>query len=145
MNDPWKILYLISSLLVSAVALAGVDEIPTGNWMGSIEKHKDIERSVKFKVKASDEKQYRITMFLEERPYAFSDLETDARKMTFKLDTGSTYSCLLERTLSGNFSGNCILEIEDETRTIKLIMVAPDVDPQQTEEETEEDSTDPEG
>ena len=117
-------LTMISGLLIiNLVTLA--DELPEGEWQGSVIMYEQAEQLAKFKVRQKSSG-VKITMYYNSRPYQFGNLSIDADKMTFTLDTGSAYSCELSRLDDDKFSGECVLETEEEKRTIELNMQPPE-------------------
>ena len=117
-------LYLFSALILfNLVTLA--DELLEGEWQGSVIMHEQAEQLATFKVRHKNSG-FKITMYYNNRPYQFEDLSVNADKMTFTLDTGSIYDCELTCPDSDKFSGECILETEEETRTVVINMQPPD-------------------
>jgi len=121
--------YLTRCCLFSALILLNsltfADELLEGEWQGSVIMHEQAEQLATFKVRHKNSG-FKITMYFNNRPYQFEDLSVGADKMTFALDTGSVYGCELTRKDSDKFSGECVMETEEEKRTIVINMQSPD-------------------
>lgn len=98
------------------------EPLPQGSWFGVVTMHQQQELEVNFKVIKIDEKEYKITMFYDDRPYTFDKLDIAEDEVSFELDTGAKYDCNLGRKGTNVMSGKCTLDIENETRTILLKM-----------------------
>lgn len=69
----------------------------------------------------------RVTMYLNERPFEFTDLEIKSGVLSFSLDTGNSRKCELKAQDDGTFAGDCVLPDNDAKR-IALTMVPPKPD-----------------
>ena len=117
---------LLLSTLISLSVLSGhylqAEPLTPGKWFGIVTMHHQPELESNFKVIQTDEEEYKITMFYDDRPYTFDKLDISDDEITFELDTGAKYDCKLGRKVKNIMSGRCTLDMENETRTILMEM-----------------------
>jgi hypothetical protein len=103
------------------------ENLVSGNWSGSVTMPEKQQRPSAFKVNNTSEGSYQIMMLYNDRPYSFENLITNDDELTFTLDTGTVYSCILAWKEEGKLSGECQSKQSDEsTRTISLEMLPPE-------------------
>lgn len=99
----------------------------SGNWSGSVTMPEKQQRPATFKVNNKSEGDYKIMLLYNDRPYSFENLVVEDDELTFTLDTGTIYSCILVWQEEGNLSGECLSEQSKEsTRIINLNMLPPE-------------------
>lgn len=101
-------------------------ELVSGNWEGTVEMHKRTEKFSTFVVEQSSSGEYSITLYYDERPYSFENIQVKDDGLTFELDTGSKYNCKLIWDDNRFFAGECTITLNDEIRTINIRMYAPE-------------------
>lgn len=82
---------------------------------------------VQLKEEGGSPKIQRVTMYLNERPFEFTDLEIKPGVLSFSLDTGNSRKCELKVQDDGTFAGDCMLP-DSEAQRIALTMVPPKPD-----------------
>ena len=119
-------IFSLSMIFVFSFATNG-ENLVAGNWSGSVTMPEKPQRPSTFKVNNTSEGSYKIMMLYNDRPYSFENLKTDDGELTFSLDTGTVYSCILAWKEEGKLSGECQSKQTDKsTRTISLEMLPPE-------------------
>ena len=124
----YSIVFLLCSTLNCAVADEGLQE---GVWPASIKlagKDKAAARVHVSKQAESDEQaKTKMTMFVEDTPLEFIDLDIRKDSLRFNLDTGTMSKCVMNKDPdSGGYQGFCeVSEAKDKKERIELSMRPP--------------------
>jgi hypothetical protein len=139
-----KIIYSIVFLLFSWLNCAVADEgLQEGVWPASIKlagKDKAAARvHVSKQAEADAPEKTRITMYVEDTPLEFIDLDIRKNSLHFNLDTGTLSKCIMNKDPeSGAYQGFCeVSEAKDKKERIELSM-RPPTQPDSNSEETEQ-------
>jgi len=136
------LLFLIMALTPYSVFSA---ELVEGEREGKIKLHGqefDPATFVVRSIKKDDELIYKIEMIHDDRLYDFDRLTFDSKEMSFFLDTGREYNCVLsldekvkndikECKDKKGYCGECIHLVDDETQKLVIINIKPP--PEETE------------
>lgn len=139
-----KIHFSIVLIIFSTLNCAHADEnLQEGMWPASIKlsgKDKAAARVHVSKQAESDEpSKTRITMYVDETPLEFIDLDIRKNSLHFNLDTGTLSKCVMNKDPdSGAYQGFCdVSEAKDKKERIELSMrppTQPDSNPAETEQ-----------
>lgn len=127
-----KISYSLVILLCSTLNCAVADEsLQEGMWPASIKlagKDKAAARVHVSKQAESDEQsKTKMTMFVEETPLEFIDLDIRKDSLHFNLDTGTMSKCVMNKDPdSGGYQGFCeVVDSKDKPERIEITMRPP--------------------
>ena len=106
------------------------EELQEGMWPGSIKLSGQDEAPARVQVtkrSESDEKaETSITMYVEETPLEFINLDIRKDSLHFDLDTGTLSTCVLKKQKSGAYKGFCeVSTSKDKQERIELSMRPP--------------------
>ena len=106
------------------------DDLPQGVWHGSIKLAGKDESPARIHVTKEDDAEAKsktsITMYVEETPLEFIDLEIRKDSLRFNLDTGTLSKCVMQKQASGAYQGFCdVSDAEDKNARIELTMRPP--------------------
>ena len=108
----YKLSYIIPLLLFSAShCLADDQSLQTGVWTGSIKLPGKDKEAVRVQVsnESDTDAQHktRVTMYVDETPLDFIDLNIRKDSLHFSIDTGTMNQCILKKQAAGDYSGYC--------------------------------------
>ena len=125
----------IIALLVLSFATCLADEpvLRDGVWAGSIKlpgKDKTQARvRVRNETNTNASAKTRITMYVDETPLEFIDLNIRKNSLQFSIDTGTVKSCTLKKAEDGAYTGFCDEADAKDTRArIEISMRPPQED-----------------
>jgi hypothetical protein len=117
-------------LAVSVNSLADESGIPGGTWLGSIKlpgKDKVATRVQVTKVNNNNNQDTtKITMYVDETPLDFLDLNIRKNTLHFTINTGTLKQCALKKLKDGAYTGFCeATDSSDKDERIELSMRPP--------------------
>lgn len=122
----------IIALLTVSIGVCQADEpvLKEGIWAGSIKlpgKDKTMARvRVSNETKPDTPAKTRVTMFVDETPLDFIDLNIRKNTLEFNIDTGTLKRCSMHKTEGGAYKGFCdALDSQDENGRIEISMRPP--------------------
>jgi hypothetical protein len=125
-------LYTIIALLVLGIGTCMADDpvLQNGIWAGSIKLPGKDKTRARIRVSNETNKdahaKTRITMYVDETPLDFIDLNIRKNTMEFTIDTGTVKHCTLKKAEGGAYSGFCDeADSKDEHARIELSMRPP--------------------
>ena len=123
----YAMLLLVFSTLPCAVAQ---EELQEGMWPGSIKLSGKDEAPARVhvskQVESDEHAKTTITMYVEETPLEFINLDIRKDSLHFDLDTGTMSTCVMKKQASGAYQGYCeVGKAKDEKERIELSMRPP--------------------
>lgn len=120
--------YVILAICLSLPPMLCAQEPKIVIWRGQITLPDQQPQRARYVVQLKEEDGsatiQRVTMYLNERPFEFTELEIKPGTLNFSLDTGNSRKCELKAQDDGAFAGDCVLPGSGAKR-IALTMVPP--------------------
>ena len=124
----YSVVFVLCSILNCAVADEGLQE---GMWPASIKlAGKDTAAArvhVSKQAEADEQAKTKMTMFVDETPLEFIDLDIRKDSLHFSLDTGTLSKCVMNKDPdSGIYKGICeLVDAKDKPERIEITMRPP--------------------
>ena len=134
-----KLCYAIPLLCCMTVCHADEPVLQNGAWLGAIKLPGKDKVAARFQISKS-ENATKITMYVEDTPLEFINLQIRKSTLSFNIDTGIIKRCILKIQEGGAYTGTCLADDENTNEAITLTMSPPSSKPPASPDNTDEDT-----